>query len=241
VASRTLFLKEKTLETELYHSIGGIERRKLVYRKGRENTSANSNDDGLLNCQKMINAETEMVQRVKTLNIQSLELVRARRRREEDTLRNGERDTDSGPLKSKTPTVDTTLNEKGQASLDYLTPYMFFVQDADNITKEEATQVYEYASRTLEDRVLERANIIQNRLNNEHERLGRCQASFQQGLLQTDGQSEQDFKQLCSEINFRIKILERRLHEHEISSLGKLKTLQIKLKGDERLKAFLEM
>jgi hypothetical protein len=101
--------------------------------------------------------------------------------------------------------------------------------------------VYEHASCTLENRVLERANIIQNRLNEENESLAKCQASYQHGLLQTDGQSEQDFNQMCSRMTFRIKILERRLHEHEESSLGKLKMLQVKLKGDERLKALSEV
>jgi hypothetical protein len=42
-------------------------------------------------------------------------------------------------------------------------------------------------------------------------------------------------------MTFRIKILERRLHEHEESSLDKLKMLQVKLKGDERLKALSEV
>ena len=95
--------------------------------------------------------------------------------------------------------------------------------------------VYKSCTRTLEDRMLERANIIQNRLNEENERLAQCQASYQQRLLQIDGQSEQDFEQLCSEINFKIKILEKRLHDHEESSLDKLKKLELKLKGDERL------
>lgn len=238
VASRILNLKEKSLETEYYDSGGGVERMKVVQRKGRNNTSTMNDDDGLIDHQNMINAEKEMVTRVKNLQIENLDFVRTRRR-DEDGLRKafftGDHDVEVGTSRPKTPALIARKNDQEQTSLDYLSPYLFFVKDVHNITTEEAMMVYKSCTRTLEDRMLERANIIQNRLNEENERLAQCQASYQQRLLQIDGQSEQDFEQLCSEINFKIKILEKRLHDHEESSLDKLKKLELKLKGDERL------
>jgi hypothetical protein len=234
VASRILNLKEKSLETEYYDSNGGVERIKVVQRKGRNNTSTINDDDGLIDQQNMINAEKEMVTRVKNLQIENLDFVRTRRR-DEDGLRKAFFTSDHDVVTSKTPTLMARKNDQEQTCLDYLSPYLFYVKDVHNITTEEAMMVYKLCTKTLEDRMLERANIIQNRLNEENERLAQCQASYQQRLLQIDGQSEQDFEQLCSEITFTIKILGGRLHDHEESSLDKLKKLELKLKGDERL------
>ena len=240
MASRILNLKEKSLETEYYDCSRGVERTKVVQRKGRNNASTMNDDDGLVDHQNMINAEKEMVTRVKNLQIENLDSVRTRKR-DEDGLRKafftGDHDAEVGSSRPKTPALIARKNEKEQTSLDYLSPYLFFLADVHNFTKEEAMMVYTSCTRTLEDRMLERANIIQSRLNEENERLAQCQASYQKRLLQIDGQSEQDFTQLCSEITFKIKILERRLHDHEGSSLDKLKKLEVKLKGDERLKS----
>ena len=167
-----------------------------------------------------------------------MDLIRARKR-DEDTLRNDlSNDVEGGQVASRPKTLEVNQNlNKAKTGIDYLSPYLTSVQDIDNISTEEATRIREACMAAMRERLVERANIIQNRLDEENKRLALNQVSYQQNL-DGDHQSEDDFEKVCSEIVFRIKILERRILEHEDTALNKLKELECKLNDDPRLKAF---
>lgn len=194
-------------------------------------------DDELLSHQRMNNAEKEMVAAVRNLHQETLDLVRSRKR-DEDPLRS---DIPCNIDKKKvvsSPKVQSVTSERKdvmQNGVDYLSPYLFFVKDIHHITRIEAEEIRDSCLATTKERLLERANIIQGRLNEEHQRLTQSQAIYQQ-RPESDSESKQKFEKLCGEIAFKTKILERRLQEHEDSSLDKLKKLENKLKEDSRLK-----
>ena len=59
----------------------------------------------------------------------------------------------------------------------------------------------------LKERLIERANIIMTRLNEENAKLAKKQATFQRNQRDNDPQAEEDFERFCSEAMFRIQIL----------------------------------
>ena len=82
---------------------------------------------------------------------------------------------------------------------------------------------------------MERANIIQSRLNEENSKLARKQEQFTRA--QRDGEmSNEEYEKYCTEAMFRISILEKRLVEHEETALKKFADLDNKLSQDPRLK-----
>mmetsp|Transcript_10574 Transcript_10574/g.24612 ORF Transcript_10574/g.24612 Transcript_10574/m.24612 type:complete len:966 (+) Transcript_10574:92-2989(+) len=145
------------------------------------------------------------------------------------------------------------LKESAPA-VDYLTPFLASYQQSSatlegfgstgagsgkgkpNLSKEEAVRVRDACLRSLKDRLLERANIIQNRLNDENARLSKRQATFQRNAgREADPLAEADFEKFCAEAMFTIGILEQRLVAHEESALKKYKALDEKLAKDPRL------
>ncbi len=83
-------------------------------------------------------------------------------------------------------------------------------------------------------RLLERANIIQTRLNEETAALSKAQANFQRTQQNSDEDVE-EFQRYCSEALFRIQILENRLRAHEKGAIKKYTELDEKLSNDPRL------
>lgn len=83
-------------------------------------------------------------------------------------------------------------------------------------------------------RLLERANIIQTRLNEETAALSKIQANFQRSQQSSD-ENVEEYERYCSEALFRIGILESRLASHEDSALKKYAAMDDKLSNDPRL------
>jgi predicted transcriptional regulator len=68
---------------------------------------------------------------------------------------------------------------------------------------------------------MERANIMQNRLDMAREQLGRKQEAFQKKRRTLDEQ--QAFEVEVTDDTFRIKVMEKRLSEHEDTAIAKYK------------------
>ena len=103
------------------------------------------------------------------------------------------------------------------------------------ISKDEAAKARESCLRALKDRLLERANIIQTRLDEENSALAKRQAAFQRSQRDHDQGGDEEFERFCSETMFRIQILEQRLTRHEETALQKYADLDHKLHNDPRL------
>ena len=125
--------------------------------------------------------------------------------------------------------------DKDAKGVNYLTPYLRIIKDPSKVTREEAIEVRQNCLDALRSRLVERANIIQSRLNDENAKLGREQERFQRSQREGDLSTE-EYEKYCTEAMFRIQILEQRLATHEEAALRKFADLDSKLASDERLK-----
>ena len=118
---------------------------------------------------------------------------------------------------------------------DYLTPFLRHIKDISYITKDEGLEIRQNCLDALKARLVERANIIQSRLNEENAKLGRKQEQFQRSQREGDFSTE-EYEKYCTEAMFRIQILEQRLSSHEEAALKRFADLDMKLSNDSRLK-----
>jgi len=125
-------------------------------------------------------------------------------------------------------------NQSDAKGVDYLTPFLRNIKDLSKITKEEALEVRQACLDALKARLVERANIIQSRLNEENAKLARKQEQFQRSQREGDLSTE-EYEKYCTEAMFRIQILEQRLVAHEESAIQKFGNLDSKLSTEPRL------
>ena len=82
----------------------------------------------------------------------------------------------------------------------------------------EAQRADRECRKALKERLIERVNIIQRRLDAENEKLQKKQQEFQRNRDQVEG-AEEEFEKFCAEAMFRIGILEQRLQRQVGSTL----------------------
>ncbi|KAJ0405407.1 hypothetical protein ATCC90586_009446 [Pythium insidiosum] len=132
------------------------------------------------------------------------------------------------------------INEKGKDAkqeVDYLSPFLQAVHyTGGDLSKDDAHTVREMCLRNLKERLLERANIIQGRLDKENALLAKRQAAFQRSQREHDQGTDEEFERFCSETMFRIQILEQRLASHEETALQKYAEMDQRLHNDPRLR-----
>jgi hypothetical protein len=136
---------------------------------------------------------------------------------------------------SKQVQEDKVEEPKDERMVDYLTPFLHnFATDPKVPTQEEAAKSRAACLAALKERLLERANIIQRRLDEENSALSKKQANFQRSRDHMEG-ADEAFEKFCSEAMFRISILEQRLSRHEETALQKYASMDQKLRDDPRL------
>jgi hypothetical protein len=201
-------------------------------------------------------AERDCINEVRDADRQSKDLLRKREEEEAsiaETLMGGPVAT--GAKESKVPphllvsTYDTlrhkfaeqeeTEEEKAQAKVphDYLTPFLpqpIGLHDAP-LSKEEAFTSRDGCLKALKERLVERANIVQSRLDEENAALSKRQAAFQRNRDHMDPNDEAEYERYCQEAMFRIQILEQRLDRHTELSLQKYAEMDARLRSDPRL------
>jgi len=119
--------------------------------------------------------------------------------------------------------------------VDYLTPFLQNISNPRNLTFDEALKARDACLKALKDRLIERANIINNKLNEENTELSKKQANFERNQRDNNETAEEEFQRECQERVFRIQILERRLQQHEEAALKKYADMDEKLAKDPRL------
>ncbi|CAM9226675.1 unnamed protein product [Heterosigma akashiwo] len=126
-------------------------------------------------------------------------------------------------------------DDPARGLVDYLTPFLQNVQDPRSLTQQEALRARDACLKALKDRLIERANIIQTKLNAENAELSKKQATFERNQRDSSEAAEEDFQREMHERVFRIQILERRLQQHEEAALKKYADMDEKLAKDPRL------
>lgn len=122
---------------------------------------------------------------------------------------------------------------------DFLTPFLprQLTPGAKPLTREEALKARDDCLRSLKDRLVERATIVQSRLDEENAALSKRQASFQRNRDHMEPSDEAEYERYCQEAMFRIQILEQRLDRHTELSLHKYAEMDARLRADARLSA----
>mmetsp|Transcript_69999 Transcript_69999/g.195823 ORF Transcript_69999/g.195823 Transcript_69999/m.195823 type:complete len:880 (-) Transcript_69999:41-2680(-) len=254
IAKRTFYLQEGRIRTLYHYAESRITRETTTHYKDRhvaaqhnKSTSLGATDANEVgeSLAAVLSAERDCLQEIRRAQLEMNELLKIRRREEADVV-------------VDRPIFDTARErrvEEKQAEIggetdmqvdkfqvDYLTPFLSH-QGADGganaggqLSREDAQRARDSCLKSLKDRLLERANIIQNRLNHENGVLSKKQATFQRNSSRdNDPAAEAEFEKFCSEAMFRIQILEQRLVNHEETALKKYQDLDEKLTADPRL------
>jgi len=187
---------------------------------------------------KVLNAEKDCYQAVRHQELEKEELLKVRKR-EEASIIIDRSIFETAAENAKEDKRQENRQEEEQDTdvrkVDYLTPFLQNVNDVKKINREEAMKAREACLRALKERLLERANIIQTRLDQENMLLAKRQAAFQRSQRDHDQGGDEEFERFCSETMFRIQILEQRLTRHEETALQKYADMDQKLHTDPRL------
>ena len=132
---------------------------------------------------------------------------------------------------------DEEKQEEEQVEHDFLSAFLPSTINVRHLTRTECFAVRDKCLKALKDRLIERANIIQARHDEETAALAKRQANFQRDRDQMSQEEEEEYEKACEESMFRIHILEQRLKKHEEQALQKYYALDSKLRNDPRLAA----
>ena len=229
VASRSYILNERKIIV-IYHCEHEALLRQDLYHKD-DITKTVSNGIELIKC------ENATISAVKILNKEMIEL-RESHYGQETNQNSNLLILQPGEMKTKSlshPTGDYA-DKESKGTIDYLSPYMLQVDKQDScLSKEDALKVKHACLQGLKERLLERANIMQSRLDKEKEKLARKQEAFQNEIMGRTVDEQEALLKMYEDARFRITVLQKRLNEHEDKAIQKYKTLEAKLNADHRL------
>ncbi|KXZ51889.1 hypothetical protein GPECTOR_11g323 [Gonium pectorale] len=183
-------------------------------------------------------AEKDCLQSVRDSEWEVSEITRTRTNQEQNiTLETPYYDI----VRIKAEESEEEEEEAAEAAYDYLSPFLPTLLGTQQLTRLQALEVREKALKALKDRLIERANIIQARLDEETAALAKRQQNFHRDRDQMSAAEEEEYERQTEESMFRIHILERRLRRHEEQALHKYYELDAKLRSDPRLTALLNV
>jgi hypothetical protein len=243
VAKRTFYVIEGRVVTQYHYATSKISRSVKVFHHPRAGNNGGAGDENAEQEDVELAQEISMLERecfasIKMSFTQMANLVGKRIEAEgEVTAEYSVFDVaveraQKGELGAMGPEGATDAEAK---TVDYLTPFLRHLKETSKLSREDALEVRQACLDSLKSRLVERANIIQSRLNDENLKLARKQEKFQRSQRDGDVSTEQ-YEKYCTEAMFRIQILEQRLVAHEEAALKKFAELDQKLANDPRLR-----
>ncbi len=118
--------------------------------------------------------------------------------------------------------------------IDILLPFLLECKDPSAPTEKEARNADRECRIAFRERLMERAAVIQRRLDAENDDLLRRQQAFNRSRDSEEG-AEADFEKYCVEKTFKIGILEQRLLRQEHLIRLRFEDMERRLAGDPRL------
>lgn len=128
---------------------------------------------------------------------------------------------------------------KQDMEMDYLAPFLAQIGNPDKLNSAQAFKLKEDCLADLKQRLIDKANLIQLRFENETSKLHNRQQEYQQKQIAMTKDDEEDYFNYCSEAMFRIHILEMRLVRHKQTAPNKYMAMEQKLRMDPRLSVLL--
>ena len=230
VVKKVFSLEKKTIEIEFSYCDSDLENKVYMFDTSRTRIAASTDDYDFQILQEAMGYEKAAITSIRTVQQDIIDLVRMKKR--EENRSKTEKSEDSGQrifsneyeVVSEVSENKTAKDKDGckNSHHDYLSPFLLFVKDEKALTQDEAKSIRESYLKTMKERLMERANIIQNRLEEERNSLVTIQTEYQK-KKRIGCSNEKEFEEVCSDKMFRIKILEKRLEEHSKRSFDKFK------------------
>ncbi|KAI9017013.1 hypothetical protein BC832DRAFT_4135 [Gaertneriomyces semiglobifer] len=127
--------------------------------------------------------------------------------------------------------------EAKAADLDYLSPFLVNHDNPMSLGREEALQVKDACLKSFKERLIEKANIIQGRLDEVTAEYQRRQLAYSRNADSMTVEETEEYVKFCNDALFKIHILEKRLAKHKETAPERYIELDSKLKADTRLRA----
>lgn len=128
-------------------------------------------------------------------------------------------------------------NADADCKVDFLARYLVDFPVGKPLDCLQAEFVAKKCKNDFRKRLLDRAQIIQKRLEEEQENLKKKRSQMQRRGGSSEQGDERQFEQYQSNAMFRIQILEQRLARHEMQAIKKFVDLEKQLAEDPRLSA----
>ncbi|KAJ3221485.1 hypothetical protein HK099_003463 [Clydaea vesicula] len=190
----------------------------------------------------LVRGEQSCLQAIKGSDREMKEILIARKAEEKeitlaisvyDTIRNN----------SKFPSEEEKEAHKGEqeelkaADLDYLSPFLVNKIHSEKLSKEDAMQVRDACLKSMKERLVERANIIQSRLDEVSAEYQRRQLAYSRNADMMTVEETEEYVKFCNNALFKIHILEKRLAKHKEAAPDRYEDLDNRLHADRRLAA----
>ncbi|KXS13619.1 hypothetical protein M427DRAFT_500237 [Gonapodya prolifera JEL478] len=127
--------------------------------------------------------------------------------------------------------------ERKKQELDYLSPFLINVADPANLTPAEAASVKDACLKSLKERLLEKATIIQSRLDELSGEYKRRQEAYTKTADTLGVEETEEWVKFSEGALFKIRILEKRMAKHKETAPERYVALEKKLRMDPRLQA----
>eukprot|EP01137_Pigoraptor_chileana_P033672 Opistho-2@24921 len=176
--------------------------------------------------QDLLHAETACMSLIRESEKQVRDILALRKKEEAsvqltvsfyDTARNKSIRSHRAEIETKKTEEDSTA-----ADLDYLAPFLARLDRPNKLTTEDAQRVREECLKDLKQRLIDKANLIQSRFEEETAELQRRQAWYAQNQNTIDKDEEEEYVAFCNDAMFRVHILEQRLATHKESAPQKI-------------------
>ncbi|XP_029781495.1 dynein regulatory complex subunit 7 isoform X2 [Suricata suricatta] len=128
-----------------------------------------------------------------------------------------------------------------EAQLDYLAPFLAQLPPNEKLTRWQAIRIKDDCLSDFQQRLIDKANLIQARFEKETQELQKKQQWYQENQVTLTAEEEDLYLSYCHQAMFRIRILEQRLNRHKELAPLKYLALEEKLYKDPRLVEFVKV
>ncbi|NWW48911.1 DRC7 protein, partial [Pedionomus torquatus] len=191
--------------------------------------------------QKLTVEEKQLKQQIQQSEAEVLNILKVRENEETNvklsvsiynTERNEKRRQQYEAMKN---TREDELRGSEEQDLDYLAPFLIQISHREKMTKRQALRIRDGCLIDFKHRLINKANIIQARLEKAVKLLQEKDEWFQKNQNRLSAEEEADFLTRRSETTFHIQILATRLQREKQAAPQKYLALEEKLRNDPRL------
>ncbi|XP_040914907.1 dynein regulatory complex subunit 7 [Toxotes jaculatrix] len=118
---------------------------------------------------------------------------------------------------------------------DILAPFLIQLDNAETLSAEDARRLHQDCLANFKQRMVEHANLIQERYEKETQELQRKQQWYQKHQLNMTKQQEDEYQTYCSKKTLQIHIAKKRLRMHKEAAPQTYRALDQRLREDPRL------